>query len=119
MSQASTFVFDVNAGETMVVLDSLKNNGGSQALNFQMGYVLSTNSVFGDGDDILLPTTRALDVLNVGAASTASTQVTIPASVPAGSYYVGVIADVNGSVDELSESNNSKWASSKVTVHQP
>lgn len=119
MKQASIFTYTVTAGGTLVILDSLSNNGGAQALAFDVGYVLSPNSVIGDGDDIPLPETRTLSSLGVGATSTASTSVTIPESVAAGSYYVGAIADVNGVVDESNEANNAKKASSKVTVVSP
>ena len=119
MSQVSIFTYNVNVGESMVILDSMTNRGGSQALSFDIGYVLSPNNIIGDGDDIRLPTTRTLDVLNVGATSTASTSVTIPADVPPGVYYVGAVADIDGTVVELSEANNTGKASSTVTVISP
>jgi len=116
MSQVSTFSYTVHLDGTMVVLDSLKNSGGAQALAFDVGYVLSPNRVIGDGDDILLPTTRSLSSLAVGATSTASTHVTVPGTVPPGRYWVGAIGDVNDVVDESNESNNGKKASSQVRV---
>jgi len=119
MTQVSIFTYNVTAGDSMVILDSLTNRGGSQALSFDISYVLSTNSIIGDGDDVLLPTMRNLDVLGVGATSTASIQVTIPADVPPGNYYVGAVADLNGTVAELSEANNTGKASSRVTVSSP
>jgi hypothetical protein len=119
MTQVSIFTYNVNVGDSMVILDSLTNRGGSQALSFDIGYVLSPNNIIGDGDDIRLPTTRTLDVLGVGATSTASTSVTIPADVPPGVYYVGAVADIDGTVVELSEANNTGKASSTVTVISP
>jgi hypothetical protein len=119
MSQVSIFTYNVTTGESMVILDSLTNRGGSQALSFDIGYVLSPNNIIGDGDDIRLPTTRTLDVLSVGATSTASTSVTIPADVPPGVYYVGAVADIDGTVVELSEANNEGKASSTITVISP
>jgi len=119
MNQASIFVDTVTAGTSMVILDSHANNGGSQALDYDVGYVLSHNVSFGDGDDILLPTTRHVDVLNVGAYSTDSTSVTIPLDVSPGSYYVFAVADVGHVVAEKYENNNVKRASSTVTVTAP
>jgi hypothetical protein len=104
------------AGGTILVTDSTENKGGSQALNFDVGYVLSPNRVIGDSDDITLSTTRTLASSGVNATSTVSTQVTIPTDVPTGSYYVGATADVSGAVDELKEGNNTLRASNKVTV---
>ena len=119
MKQVSTFGYTVTAGNDMVILDSLANNGGSQALNFQVGYVLSPNRIIGDSDDIVLPTTQTIDVLGVGAYSTDSMHVSIPVDVPSGKYWVGAIADVTNAVDELKEGNNAKRASSQVTVIAP
>jgi len=119
MSEVSIFSYTVTAGNNMVILDSHSNNGGSQALAYDVGFILSPNSVIGDSDDILLPTTRTVDVLAVGATSTASTHVTIPADVPPGDYYVGATADVSGAVAELNEGNNARKASSRVTVISP
>jgi len=119
MKQVSIFGFTVTAGESMVILDSHSNNGGSQALAYEVGFVLSPNRVIGDSDDIVLPTTRTVDVLGVGATSTDSTHVLVPADLPAGKYWVGAIADVNGAVDELKETNNARRASSQVTMNAP
>ena len=117
MSQVANFNLSVSTGRAIVVLNSLTNNGGSQALAFDIGYVLSSNFVIGDSDDIPLPTTQTLTSIGVGATSTASTHVTIPVSVAPGTYWVGAIADVNGVVDETKESNNTGRASNKVTVN--
>ena len=122
VSVIANFTLSVTAGGTMHVLDSTKNQGGSQALNFEVGYILSKNGIFGDGDDILLPTTRTLTSLGVGATSSATTDVTIPGDVAPGSYWIWAVADINNTVDEgapAKENNNKKKASSKVTVTAP
>ena len=118
MKQVSIFANTVTAGDSMVILDSHSNEGGSQALAYDVGFVLSRDGVIGLSSDILLPTTRTLEVLGVGATSTASTTVTIPADVPPGDYYVGAIADVNGTVAELNEGNNAGKATI-ITVVAP
>jgi subtilase family serine protease len=116
VSVFANFTLSAPVGGTMQVLDSTKNQGGSQALNFEVGYVLSPNRKIGDSDDIPLPTTRTLTSLGVGATSTASTRLIISRKVAPGSYWVGAIADVKNTVDELKEGNNTKRASNKVTV---
>lgn len=119
MNQVSTFVTSVTAGDTMPVLDSLSNNGGSQALAFEVGYVLSKNRILGDADDTPLTETRSIGVLGVGATSTGTVDVTIPPGTAAGTYWVFGIADVNGDVTELKETNNAKRASSSIKVIAP
>jgi hypothetical protein len=114
ISSFSKFTSSVTAGDTMKVSDWVKNKGGSQALTFNVGYTLSPNGICGDGDDIALPTTRSVAVLNAGASDAAAT--VIPVDVAPGSYYVCAVADVDGTVDESNEVNNAKRASGKLTV---
>ena len=114
ISSFSKYTSSVTAGDTMKVSDWVKNKGGSQALAFDVGYTLSPNGICGDGDDIALPTTRSVAVLNAGASDAASTDILVDAAP--GSYYVCAIADPSGVVDESNETNNAKRASGKVTV---
>ena len=106
----------VHLGGTIKVVDELQNVGGSQALNFTIGYVLSTNSVIGDGDDIMLPGTRSLASLNSGATSKVAMTLTVPTTVLPGVYYVGVIDDVGNVVTESNEGNNTLKANTILTV---
>jgi hypothetical protein len=126
VSVVANFTLSVTAGGTIQVLDSTKNYGGSMGPTggtaFDVGYVLSKNGIFGDGDDIVLPTTRSIASLGVGATDTASTVVTIPGTVPPDSYWLWAVADINNAVDEgaaAKENNNKKKASNKVTVTAP
>ena len=98
------------------MVDDVQNVGGSQALNFTIGYVLSTNSVIGDGDDIILPGTRSLASLYSGDNSKVAMTLTVPTSVPPGVYYVGVIDDVGNVVNESNEGNNTLKANTILTV---
>jgi hypothetical protein len=111
----TNYTSSVHAGGTLSVVDGTKNIGGSMA-SFTIGYVLSPNSVIGDSDDIMLPTTRSVTNLYSGSTSKVPTTVTVPSSVPPGVYYVGTIADVNNAVTELNEGNNTYKAGTLVTV---
>jgi subtilase family serine protease len=106
----------VHQGGTITVVDGVKNQGGSTAPASAVGYVLSPNSVIGDSDDIVLPSTRAIASLVAGASSKDSIKLTVPASVPPGTYYVGVIADVGNAVNESNETNNTLKAARMLTV---
>ena len=112
----TNYYTSVHPGGTIKVVDQVQNVGGSAALNFTMGYVLSPNNVIGDSDDIVLPGTRFLASLNSGATSKVATTLTVPTSVPLGVYYVGVIDDVGDAVSESDEGNNTLKATTLLTV---
>jgi subtilase family serine protease len=104
---------------TFVINSTIKNYGRTQAGPFSVGFYLSTDMTFTTADALI--GTLSLGGLAALTASTAgNTTVTVPASVPAGTYYVGAIVDVSNAVDEAKETNNitySKfWA---VTVPAP
>src|SRR5262249_1048172 len=68
-------------------------------------FYLSINAAL-DASDILLDGTHAVPALAPGASHTASTVVTIPASIATGSYYLFAKADGDNTVPETQESNN-------------
>ncbi len=78
---------------------------GGNAGAFTVGFYLSTDSVITTADSSI--GTRAVTSLAAGGTSSATTTVTVPASLAAGSYYVGAIADSANQVIESNESNNS------------
>src|SRR5574337_145030 len=58
---------------------------------------------------------HAVPPLAAGESSTASTMLTLPASLgQLGQYYVLVIADADGSVPEMDETNNASYAPVKI-----
>jgi subtilase family serine protease len=106
----------VAAGGTFTISNTVKNQGGSQAAASEVGFVLSTDFVIGNGDDIPLTPNRPVAVLGVNATSAASTVVTVPGGTTPGVYHVGAIADVNGAVSESNEGNNNRLASGTIMV---
>ncbi|HUJ79442.1 MAG TPA: CARDB domain-containing protein, partial [Nitrospiria bacterium] len=103
------------AGSTLSVTDTMQNQGGAPTtVSSTVGYSLSTNTTYGDGDDIAITTTRVVGPLGAGASSTATTNLLIPASTPSGTYYVCAKADSGSAVNESNETNNSLC--STVTV---
>ena len=67
--------------------------------------------------DILIGS-RYVSGLAAGASNAADTAITIPATVPAGTYTIGAIADYNNAVKESDETNNS-LAGNQITVLGP
>ena len=78
----------------IVVNDTTKNLGGGAASASVTRFYLSTDTVL-DGNDTTLAGSRDVGVLDAGATSSGSTTVTIPASTPAGSYYILAKADAD------------------------
>ena len=81
-----------------------------------VAFHLSTNQVYGDGDDIISPTTRTITSLGVKATNWESTAVTVPVTTLPGSYYLCVGADDGNSVVESDETNNTLCDTGIVTV---
>jgi uncharacterized protein (UPF0179 family) len=109
----------VNAGGKLSVTDTLRNQGLVAAGSSRVGYRLTMNQVLGDADDVAPATTRTVSSLSAGASNQATLNLTIPATAPAGSYYVCAGADVLGAVTEIDETNNVRCATTLVQVRQP
>ena len=118
MTALSKTATTVTAGGTFAVSDAVKNQGSSMAGAFAIGFVLSANNIIGEGDDIALTPQRSLGGLGVGLSSGGSTTVTVPDDTAPGIYYIGAIADINGTVAEGNESNNTRLAAGTITVTQ-
>ncbi len=95
-------------GSTVTVTGTTTNQGGGSAGASTTKFYLSTNTTF-DATDIFLGS-RAVPSLAPGAASSASTALTIPAGVQGGSYYVIAQADADNAVAEFNESNNTAFS---------
>jgi large repetitive protein len=119
------------AGSTIVIDDLVGAAvGGGAAGEFYVGLYLSADPVITPSDTLV--GTRWVSGLQPGAASSGSTAVTLPASLPAGTYYLGVIADdfpmyvgdaldgywVENAVLEPDESNNA-LAGPPITITRP
>jgi len=116
VSAISTTATTVKAGATAAVANTIKNQGGSKAGLSVVAFRLSTNTTYGDGDDIVSITTRTIGSLGIGAVSSATNAVRIPASTPPGSYYICANADNTNTVAESNESNNSACTATTITV---
>ena len=66
MSALSTTATTVAKGASFLLANTVKNQGGSRAGAFAIRFVLSSNTVIGDADDIALTPQRSLAGLNVG-----------------------------------------------------
>jgi len=92
------------AAQTFGVSNTVENLGAGEATAFRVGIYLSADAVI-DGGDALLGD-RLVSSLDAGLSDPAVTDVTIPASTPTGSYFVGAMADHQDAVPETDEANN-------------
>ncbi len=84
---------------------------------FQVNFVLSSDGVVGNGDDIPLGSDTVTSIINGNSSlPPTSVVVTIPNTTPAGAYFIGIIVDTNNDVLEASDTNNTLTSSATFTV---
>ena len=93
---------------------TLKNSGLASSPGFTAGFYLSTDNSFTASD--LLIGSIAVGALAPGATQSVVLLAVVPASVPPGTYYLGVIADSTSVVVESNELNNELSTTGKVTI---
>ncbi len=112
----------ITINNTVLNISDLAAKKYNETGAFDVGLYLSPSiSGLPDLNNLTLLATRHVMNLVPGASSPASNTVTIPTSVTEGTYYLVAIADINGTVIEQDESNNSKAAASTIaiTANQP
>ncbi|MCB9915900.1 MAG: hypothetical protein H6828_12285 [Planctomycetes bacterium] len=107
----------VEAGQQITVTDTVANHGTGAAGAFQVGLYLSHDPQITSGDTLI--GLRNVPGLGPGELSFASSPVTVPASLAAGDWFVGVIADVGGARVESDEFNNSLSSITPLHVTHP
>jgi len=87
-------------------------SGSTAGGYFYLGFYLSSDAVISTNDDQLIGSQPVFSSLATGQSRSNNTSVTIPAIVPAGTYYLGAIADdgfaypYGGGIPEAIETNN-------------
>jgi hemolysin activation/secretion protein len=116
MTVTSTTATTVAAGANFTLSNTAKNQGGSSAGSFTIAYHLSTDTTYGNGDDVVITQTRSVASLGINGTSAASTSLTVPLATPTGAYYVCSNADEAGTVAEGDETNNSRCTTAPINV---
>jgi hypothetical protein len=101
-------------GGQITVTSRVMNQGtGSTVSQFMVGFYLSTDAIIDPSKDIFLGSRTVPCCLSTLAPTQrinqANTLLSIPASMPRGTYYLGAYADIpppNGVVAEVNELNN-------------
>jgi hypothetical protein len=116
MSAVDTTSTTANTGTYLPVTATIVNSGGSSTDTYTyVGIYLSTDPVITTDDTLL--TNQYIGGLGAGAQQNISRNAMIPASLAAGTYYLGVIADYTGLQDESNEVNNT-LAGTSINVVQ-
>ncbi|MBI4867416.1 MAG: hypothetical protein HY816_10745 [Candidatus Wallbacteria bacterium] len=107
-----------NAGVTLTLSSTVRNNGTSAAAAFSAGYFLSQDSAV-DISDTQLGTYSVTTLGTAAEFSDTNRTLPFPAGTQPGTYFVGCIADSGGAVIENDETNNVAVAAGTVTVPFP
>lgn len=103
-------------GTTFSVNETTKNKGNlATTVNSLTRYYLSADSTL-DAGDRLLGGSRTVGPLAAGATSAGAKTLTVPASMPVGSYHVLACADYSNVISEDSETNNCKASAATMNV---
>ena len=94
------------AGSTITVSDTTKNQGAGGASASATRFYLSANSAV-DASDVTLGS-RSVAALAAAGSDSGTVSLVVPASTPAGAYYVLAQADAGSAVSETGETNNTK-----------
>jgi len=116
MTVVSPTTSTANAGGALSVNNTVKNQGATTAVGFVIQFVLSVNTTYGDGDDIVFSVTRPGGTVLAGQSVAATTNLTVPGTTPPGSYYVCSKADWDNRIPESNETNNALCSASPITV---
>jgi subtilase family serine protease len=119
LTAVSTKTTAITPGKTLSLSNAVQNQGDMPAGSFLIVFHLSTNTTYGDGDDVIIADMRNVKSLKAGAAGKATTKATIPLNTPVGTYHLCVIADEANAVAESNESNNTLCTAGQVLVSQP
>jgi len=105
-------------GRSFSATDTVKNQGSAAVGASVTRYYLSAEPQKSAGA-VLLSGSRSISSLAAGEASSGSATVTIPSSIPLGTYYLLACADELNTAGETSETNNCIASAAKVKVARP
>ena len=106
------------SGTTIPVAVVISNGGGNSAGAFVNRYYLSTDTFINAAEDTLLAS-YSWAALGFATSQSENRVVTVPASLAAGTYYLGVIVDADGQVTETNEANNIGVDAQSIALSEP
>ncbi|MFN0243836.1 MAG: CARDB domain-containing protein [Planctomycetota bacterium] len=106
-----------DTGTEITVQDVVHNTGDADAAAFDVVYFLSTDATITTADERL--GTRSVAALTVDERDVSALALVVPIELAGGTYYVGALADADGDVAELDESNNAQHAAATIRLTVP
>lgn len=113
ISAISTAATKAAAGSSIVVSETVTNQGGGDATASVTRFYLSADGSL-DAGDVLMDGTRAVPDLPAGASSAGSTSVIIPSGSAPGTFYIIAKADADNTSSETQETNNTRSRSISI-----
>lgn len=107
----------VEAGSTIYISCTVKNQGSGSSGSSYIKYYLSGNSTYDTSDAYL--GSDYVSSLSSGATSSESATVTIPSGTSAGTEYILFYADKDAAVSESNEWNNVSYKQISVSIPVP
>jgi hypothetical protein len=104
------------AGGKANVSAIVKNQGISAATAFNLGFFFSKDTAITTGDVAANDVGCNVPSLARGATFTCSRNIAVPATLAAGTYYLGAYADKNAKVAESNEANNGRAAANSIVI---
>lgn len=105
------------AGSSITASSVVQNQGNSSIAPSNLGYYLSTDTLYNSGDVYLGVST--VDTLQAGDTSHQQVTLTIPANTSTGNYYLLYYADHQQQRAELDRTNNVNYAALAITFPEP
>ncbi len=99
-------------GGTIVVNETTKNQGGGGSESSSTRFYLSANYALDAGDFAL--EARPVGPLPANTSSSAASSLTIPTTVPTGTFYLFAVSDDGNAVTESTETNNTRFVMLRV-----
>jgi pimeloyl-ACP methyl ester carboxylesterase len=101
-------------GDHTTVKTAVQNVGQGAVNAFQVEYRLSTDATIDDQDIVIKTVTRRR--VAAGGEADWNQKLTLPADLPAGHYYLGIIVDPKQLIPEQNEANNILATATPVAV---
>ena len=95
----------VTEGDSVSITTTVHNDGNENAPPFLVGIYLSDDATI-TAQDMPLVVRSVSTGLAAGFTSVQSAPVLVPTTIPAGTYFMGAIADKDGTISELDENDN-------------